>query len=133
MRTIIAGSRTITDYAVVAAAIQKSGFTITEVVSGAARGVDELGERWANENSVPIRQFPAQWERYGKSAGPLRNNQMAHYAQALIAIWDGQSYGTKSMIHMARKLRMKVCIIDVSRTEKSGEPHNEPAAPSAER
>lgn len=102
MRTMIAGSRSIVDYAVVEDAISKSGFLITEVVSGGARGVDTLGEEWSRRYLVPLKVFPADWEKYGKRAGPIRNVEMGNYAEALIAVWDGYSSGTKHMITIAK-------------------------------
>ena len=93
MKVIIAGGRNITDYNIVKTAYHKSGFQATEIVSGAARGVDYLGELFAKDNCIAIRSFPADWNKYGKRAGPLRNLQMAEYADALIAVWDGKKYG----------------------------------------
>ena len=101
MRVIIAGSRTITSYDTVKEAVANSGFTITTVISGCARGVDQLGEKWANENGVKIARFPANWEKYGKRAGAIRNAAMADNADALIAVWDGKSAGTRDMIKQA--------------------------------
>lgn len=99
LRTIIAGSRTITSLATVSAAIESCGWPIFEVVSGAARGVDKLGEQWAALNHVPVRRFPADWDGPArKQAGRLRNMAMAQYAEALIAVWDGHSPGTRHMI-----------------------------------
>ena len=89
MKTIIAGSRGITDIKLVGKAVKESGFAITEVVSGTARGVDQLGEQWARNNHVPIRRFPAKWDTFGKSAGYRRNEEMADYADSLIALWEG--------------------------------------------
>lgn len=77
MRTIVAGSRDITDYAEVSQAIRASGLGITLVVSGGAPGVDRLGERWAFEHEIPIERFPADWNAYGRAAGAIRNEQMA--------------------------------------------------------
>ena len=110
MKTIIAGSRTISDYAVVADAVKASGFEVTEVVSGAAQGVDKLGEIYAQKNNVSLKRFPAEWDKYGKSAGYRRNEQMAEYAESLIAIWDGKSKGTKHMIDIATRKNLKVYI-----------------------
>jgi len=110
MKTIIAGSRTIEDYAVVEAAVVASGFAITEVISGRARGVDRLGERWAHTHNLPIARFPADWKRYGRRAGPIRNNEMVGYAQALIAVWDGRSDGTHHIINAARREGRKVFV-----------------------
>ncbi len=72
-----------------------------EIVSGAYKGADLLGERYAAERNHTIKQFPADWRRYGKSAGHKRNIEMAAYADALIAFWDGESKGTKHMIELA--------------------------------
>ena len=98
MKVIIAGSRNIDDYKLVVDTISKSGYNITEVVSGTAVGVDRLGEQWARANDVPIKEMPADWMRHGNSAGAQRNRAMAEYADAAIIIWDGQSRGTRNMI-----------------------------------
>ena len=108
MKVIIAGSREGFVARNVFEAIEESGFTITEVVSGTARGVDKDGEYWAKLNSIPIKQFPADWENLGKSAGFLRNKQMAEYANALIAVWDGKSKGTENMISIMKKLNKPI-------------------------
>jgi hypothetical protein len=109
MRTIIAGSRNIEDYQELRRAIKHLTWPITEVVSGhATSGVDLLGERWAKRNDIPLTLFPANWERYGKAAGSIRNRQMAEYSQALLALWDGKSPGTKDMIKQARQRNLKV-------------------------
>jgi hypothetical protein len=89
VKTIIAGSRNIVEYQALLDAIEASGFEITEVVSGGARGVDSLGERYAKEKGISLKIFPADWESHGRKAGIMRNTEMAHYADALIAVWDG--------------------------------------------
>jgi hypothetical protein len=101
MKVIIAGSRDLLDPALVEAAVMASGFTITEVVCGCARGIDTLGEFWALSNGIPVKHFPAQWEKYGrKSAGRIRNAEMAMYGEALIAITT-VTPGTANMIAIA--------------------------------
>lgn len=116
MKTIIAGSRKIRDYDVVLRAIESCPFKslITEVVSGTANGVDSLGERYANEHGIPIQRFPAIWENedgtHNPAAGHQRNAWMASYADALIAIWDGVSGGTKNMIKEAKVRGLEVHI-----------------------
>lgn len=110
MKTIIAGSRGITDYSLLLKAYSECGFEITEVVSGGARGVDKLGERLAQELNLPLKIFPADWSK-GKQAGFIRNVQMAEHADALIAVWDGQSRGTAHMITIARSLGLKVYVL----------------------
>ena len=110
MKTIIAGSRTITRICLLAVAVTAAKFEMTEIVSGCADGVDQLGERWAQMAGLPVRQFPADWKRYGRAAGRQRNLQMAVYAQALIAIWDGKSPGTRHMIATAERMGLKVFV-----------------------
>lgn len=110
MKTIIAGLRDCYDYRALLTLVGRADFPITEVVSGRANGVDKIGEKWARENSVPVKEFPADWAMFGKLAGPIRNRQMADYAEALLAIWDGKSKGTGNMIQEAQKRRLKVLI-----------------------
>lgn len=110
MKTIIAGGRDITEYKHVECAVKGSGFDITEVVSGCARGADTLGEMWAKRNGAPLAKFPADWEGLGRKAGHIRNCQMGDYAEALIALWDGESRGTKHMIDYATKKGLKVYV-----------------------
>lgn len=124
MKTIIAGSRTIEDYGLVVEALSRINWDISEVVSGAARGIDALGERWAKENNIPIKYFPAEWSVYGKAAGPIRNAQMAKYADALVALWDGESRGTSNMISEAKELGLHVVIFleDELKNKKQSNP-----------
>lgn len=110
MKVIVAGGRDFTNYALVEEAIKISGFEISQIVSGKAKGVDTLGEVWALANNIPVEAFPADWSQHGRAAGPIRNKQMAEYADALIAIWDGESKGTANMIQQARNKRLNVFI-----------------------
>ena len=98
MKVIIAGSRNLENYLLVAQAMQRCGYNVTEVVSGCATGVDTLGERWARTNNIPVKEMPANWNRDGKAAGPIRNREMAKYADAAVIVWDGKSAGTRNMI-----------------------------------
>lgn len=111
MRIIIAGSRKCSrqDVFKALACCPWVNF-ISAVVSGTARGADEFGEVWAVEKGVDIIQFPADWSKYGKRAGPIRNKQMAENADGLIAVWDGLSRGTKSMIDFAIEKGLRVYI-----------------------
>jgi hypothetical protein len=110
VKTIIAGMRDFTNYTEVARAIKLSGFAISEVVSGLAPGVDHSGEIWAADNEIPVMGFKADWNAHGKAAGPMRNRQMAQYAEALVAVWDGKSRGTKNMIDEANKRGLRIYI-----------------------
>ena len=112
MKVIIAGGRDFTDYTLLKEFADRvlSQSTDIEIVSGTANGADKLGERYAKEKGYPVKQFPADWDKYGKSAGFKRNKQMAEYADALIAFWDGKSRGTKSMIQLAKLFNLKIRI-----------------------
>jgi hypothetical protein len=110
MKTIIAGGRNFHDYEVVREAINESQIPISTVVSGGASGVDTLGERYAEEMNLPLNVYIPDWETHGRAAGPIRNRKMAENAEALIAIWDGQSRGTKNMIETATKLGLLVYV-----------------------
>lgn len=111
MKTIIAGSRTITNPVFLAKAIAESGFFITEVISGRAPGVDTLGERWARMKNIPITLFPANWAEHGKAAGPIRNQEMAEYGDALLLVWDGKSSGSKDMLSRAKARGLQVYVL----------------------
>jgi len=118
MKTIIAGSRNITSPDIINRAMEQSLFIPTYVLSGKAIGVDRLGELWATVNNIPILYYPADWNKYGKSAGYKRNEEMAKNASALVSIWDGVSKGTKHMINLAVKYKLKIYIY---RTDKFDE------------
>jgi hypothetical protein len=108
MITIIAGSRDYADEAELAAGIEASGIHITEVVCGGAPGADELGRQWAIARGIPVEMFPADWDRYGKRAGPIRNGEMASYAEALVAFPLAKSKGTLDMIAQAEDAQLLV-------------------------
>ncbi len=115
MRVIIAGSRTIDDYRLLCQAIVESQFRIDVILSGTANGVDRLGELWASRHNTPVEKYPANWQQFGKSAGYIRNVEMSHNADALIAIWDGKSRGTKNMIDIAKSKGLKVYVVSLGK------------------
>ena len=104
MRVIIAGGRDFNNYPLLFEKCNNILISQTniEIVSGCAKGADVLGEKYAKEHNYPIKQFPANWDKFGKSAGYKRNEEMANYANALIAFWDKRSIGTKHMIDLAK-------------------------------
>ena len=124
MKVIIAGSRTILEKEVVNRVIFNGIYKLVksediakgnlEIVSGTALGVDRIGEDWAKSFNYKVTRFPANWEKYGKKAGFMRNREMANYADALIAIWDGKSKGTKMMIDIAKKKGLKVFVNELT-------------------
>lgn len=112
MITIIAGSRDITWMPLLEEAIHNCPFMISKVYCGMAPGADTLGWSWANKNGVPVQNFPAEWEKDGKKAGPLRNQRMIDAgAEALLALWDGHSPGTKDMIKRAKDSGLYVYVM----------------------
>jgi hypothetical protein len=119
MRVVISGSRTITDIRLIEMSVAESGYDITEVISGGAKGVDTLAVEWAAKNNIEVNVFEAEWgnldhpdalikttkwgQKYDARAGLRRNELMAVYADTVICIWDGKSKGTKHMMAMASK------------------------------
>jgi len=99
VKVVIAGSRDINDHGLVSDIITDSGFDISQVVCGGAYGVDLIGKRWASDRDIAVKMFMADWEKHGKKAGPIRNAEMAHYADAAIIISNNDSKGSKSMIN----------------------------------
>jgi hypothetical protein len=115
MRVIIAGSRDVCEEDVMFA-IENCEWKskIKVVVSGGAKGADSYGEKWAMANHLSIKQFIPDWKAKGKSAGPQRNAEMSKNADGLIAVWDGESKGTKNMIEHATKNGLRILIFNTS-------------------
>lgn len=93
------------------AAIEEIRFSITSVVCGMAPGADCVGWAWAHVNNIPIDERPANWKRYGKSAGPIRNYEMAERADALILLWDGISPGSRNMLNVANFRNLQTLVM----------------------
>jgi hypothetical protein len=111
MRWIIAGGRDFDDYELlrkVASKVIRPGDT---VISGGAKGADQLGEQFAGRNNLKVEVYRAEWDKYGKGAGHRRNHQMSLVADGLIALWDGKSSGTKNMIENAHKARLTTLVV----------------------
>lgn len=110
MKVIIAGGRDFNDYERLRTLCDSilSNQEEVEIVSGTANGADALGEKYGDEKGYIVTGFPADWDTHGKSAGYIRNSEMADYADALIAFWDGRSRGTKHMIDLARKKKLEI-------------------------
>lgn len=121
MKLIVAGSRSITDYAQVDAILDEHQWVdwASEFVVGRAPGVDDLAEEFADEHGIPKTPFPADWSKYGKGAGFKRNAEMADYGDKLLAIWDGKSKGTANMIEHMMNRKKDLCIIFVHERQTS--------------
>lgn len=113
-RVIIAGGRDFSDYQRLKDYMDWALQNIKQeiiVVSGGARGADSLGEQYAKERGYSVDLHPADWEKYGKGAGFIRNREMAESADALVAFWDGKSRGTEHMINFAKTHGLNVRIV----------------------
>ena len=113
-RTVTAGSRGVSDGSLIADAVRESGFRIASVISGCAKGVDTLAIDWAARNGIRVERYPANWDKCGKSAGYRRNERMAEAADALIAVWDGVSRGTKHMMDICESKGMPIFVKNLS-------------------
>ena len=124
LRIIIAGSRDFNDYKLLKTSIRDILKNISlddinkiKIISGTARGADQLGERFAKQFKLDVVKFPADWDRFGKRAGSIRNEEMAKYSVKdnnygmLVAFWDGKSRGTKHMIDLAKKHGLEVHVV----------------------
>jgi hypothetical protein len=116
MKLIIAGSRTFTDYPLLCQVLAPDRHRIAQVITGGARGADQLGYRWAWKHAVRHQLFRAEWARFGKSAGMRRNHQMAQAGDVLVAFWDGQSPGTAHMIQCMQELGKPVVLVSIDTT-----------------
>lgn len=122
MKVGIVGDRNVTDYGVIEKAVKQSGFDITEVVSGGAKGVDSLAVEWASKNGIPYTEFKAEWDnirvkdavvavnkwgrKYNKMAGFQRNQKIVDYADAIIAIQpNGPTSGTQDTVKKTKKAK----------------------------
>jgi len=121
MRVIIAGSRNFNNFNFLKRVIKKSGFQITKIISGGARGVDRLGEKYSKEILKKDPEiFKANWKLFGKRAGMLRNEKMAKNADALIAICINESSGTKHMINIAKNMGLKYFLVKIKYETERG-------------
>ena len=111
-RTIIAGSRNFTNIKLAYDTLAEYKDKIKVVLCGEAKGADTIGRQWAEENHIPIRSYPADWQKYPTAAGYVRNKQMGDYGDELVAFWDGVSPGTNDMITYMKKLGKKVTVIE---------------------
>ena len=114
-KLIVAGSRTIPNRDVVWDDLiyRVLMSEVDEVVCGMARGADMIGYEFAQTYDIPCKKFPADWDKYGKSAGYIRNKEMSEYADELLAYWDGKSNGTKNMIDLMALAKKPTTIIYV--------------------
>jgi hypothetical protein len=113
MKLAIIGSRTFNNYKLLQETLEQYKPEITLIISGAAKGADLLGEKWALENNIQTLIFPANWNKYGKRAGYIRNEDIIKNCDYCIAFWDGESKGTKHSISLCKKYNIPYQIIKI--------------------
>jgi hypothetical protein len=140
MKIIVCGSRDFDDVELLDKTLRKATAKLTwkqvEIVVGGQEkkvwcsdklrwkyiGADRLAADWALDSKKPkigikLTTFHADWDKHGKKAGPIRNKEMAVYADACIAFWDGQSPGTKNMIALAETYGLKLVVVRTDKEE----------------
>ena len=95
----------------VATAIAQHDLAPTAVLCVEARGPDTWGRLWAEQQGIPVISYPADWERYGRSAGMIRNREMISASDAVLALWDGKSKGTGQAIALAKRRGIPVYLV----------------------
>jgi hypothetical protein len=117
MRTIITVGKQKTDAETVAAAVKGAGWSVTRVLCGESARFDPAVGPWADQNNIPFERYPANWGTNGLSAGSIRSREMVDNADALIAIWNGKSKATRTLISMATQRGLKVHLVLTDSTE----------------
>lgn len=112
MKLAIIGSRSFNDYNKLKEILEPYKSKITLIISGAAKGADVLGEKWAIENNIPTLIFPADWNKHGKIAGFIRNEDIIKNCEGCIAFWDKRSPGTKHSLSLCKKYNKPYKIIN---------------------
>ena len=116
MKIVIGGCRDFNDYNLIEKTLDEFFSEIGEevtILSGHCRGADILAERYAAEKGIRVEIYTADWARYGRAAGPLRNREMVERGDMVIAFWDGSSKGTGDLIKYAKKLSKPVRVVKV--------------------
>lgn len=111
MKIGIIGSREFDNYTQVKDVMNEYVDKVEVIVSGGAKGADMLGEMWAKENNKETLIFLPEWDKYGKRAGFIRNQDIVKNSNLVIAFWNGVSKGTKSSIDLCAKFGIPVKII----------------------
>uniref|UniRef100_A0A6M3KDA8 YspA cpYpsA-related SLOG domain-containing protein n=1 Tax=viral metagenome TaxID=1070528 RepID=A0A6M3KDA8_9ZZZZ len=112
MKIAIVGSRTFNNYEWLSEILLQFDLTLVyEIVSGGAKGADTLGKKFAEHYSITHRVFSPEWDKYGKSAGFIRNQTIVDNCDIVIAFWDGESRGTADTIEKAKKAKKPTFIV----------------------
>lgn len=111
IKLAIIGSRSFSSYNDLDIAIKDLNFDLALIISGGARGADQLAESWANAKKIAFKAILPQWKKYGKGAGIVRNQLIVEEADFCLIFWDGESLGTKSTIALCEKLEKSFKLI----------------------
>lgn len=115
-RLVVAGSRNFNDYSLLCTTLNevvgelKSEYNVT-IVSGTANGADKLGEKYAEKHGLKIERHPANWGRYGRGAGPIRNAEMVKESDGVVVFWNGESSGAKNIIDCAKAENLLIKVV----------------------
>ena len=109
MKVAVIGGREFNDYEKLKQTLDL--FPVTKIVSGGARGADQLSERYAKEKGIPTEVYLPEWDLFGKKAGFLRNTTIIENSELVVAFWDSKSRGTRDSIGKANKMRKNTFIV----------------------
>lgn len=117
MKLAVIGSRSFTDYELLAKVILENFDNISCIVSGGAVGADALAKQYALDQGIEYLEYKPDWNKYGRAAGVVRNTEIIKDCDAVIACWDGSSKGTKDTIKKAKKQGKVLLVLNF--TDKS--------------
>ena len=121
MILLVCGGRDYADYETVCWALEPYlPFPVTQLllVQGGALGADALAKRWAQERGVAVAEYPANWDYFGKAAGPVRNNTMLRWAKPDVVVAFPGGRGTDHMVKRARAIGVNIVEIGLSGASK---------------
>lgn len=107
MRVLVCGGRDYCDASTLWGALdtlrRQSPHDAMIVIQGGARGADQMAREWCESRKVPYENYPAEWERYGRAAGPTRNQQMLDKGNPDLVVAFPGGKGTADMIRRAKE------------------------------
>lgn len=127
VKIVIAGSRTFDNYLMLRQKMSwvedqltaREPFVEIEVFDGGAMGADHYGRKWAEKCGYKVHEYPADWKQFGKSAGYIRNEEMANDCDMVVVFWDGESKGTKHMMELAKKYEKPLVVFNYGKEQKT--------------
>lgn len=123
MRVAVVGSRSFDDYGRLCQFLETYFFRyhetrpnewlISQVISGGAQGADHLAERFAKDEKIELVVFPAEWDKYGRSAGPRRNDDIVKACDVAVIFWDLKSPGSKDILNKVLKAGKPAMVVPI--------------------